>query len=148
MWRKGEQATMNGVMGVIGRPFLRWQIIDTAHRQRVAMAKLAAVTTCSVDGSPAEDIRRWNLLANFVTPNLDASWSRLFRSIPEREATMNAMRIAEGLPIVAKSACSGETWRYENDHLTFSRDVPKSNENETVMPLSLAIPARATRRST
>lgn len=146
MWRNAERTT-NGVMGVLGRPYLRWQIVDMAHRQRAAMEKLAAVTTCSLGGPSTEDIPRWNVLASMVTPNLDASWSRLFRSIPEREATMNAMRIAGGQPIVGKSACSDATWRFESDRLTFSRDLPKSNDAETVMPLSLAIPARATRQS-
>jgi hypothetical protein len=147
MWRNGERTT-NGVMGALGRPYLRWQIVDMARRQRTAMEKLAAVTACSVAGPPMDGIPRWNVLANIATPNLDASWSRVFRSIPEREATRNAMRIAEGQPIVAKSVCSDGTWRFENDRLSFSRDLPKSNGNETVMPLSLAIPARATRRST
>ena len=40
------------------------------------------------------------------------------------------MRIAEGLPIVTKSACSGGTWRFENDRLSFSREIPKSSEAE------------------
>lgn len=147
MWRNAERATMNGAMGVIGRPYLRWQIVDMAQRQRAAMEKLAAVTTCSV-GEPSGAVPRWNVLANIATPNLDASWSRVFRSIPEREAAMNAMRIADGQPIVAKSACSDSTWRFESDRLTFSREIPKSHDAETVMPLSLAIPARATRQST
>jgi len=146
MWRNGERATMNGVMGVIGRPYLRWQIVDMARRQRAAMEKLAAVTACGIGEPSADYIPRWNVLAAIAMPGQGA-WQRAFRSIAEREATMNAMRIAEGQPIVAQSACSDGSWRFENDRLSFSREIPKSNESEFVMPLSLAIPARATRRS-
>jgi hypothetical protein len=147
MWQKGE-STMNGVPGVIGRPYLRWSIVDMAERQRAAMEKLAAVTTCGNGGESSDDfIPRWNVIAAIAMPGQGA-WQRASRSVAEREATMNAMRIAQGQPIVAQSACSDGAWRFENDRLSFSREIPKSTESEMVMPLSLAIPARATRQST
>jgi hypothetical protein len=81
-------------------------------------------------------------------PNLGSTWQRAFRTVAEREATANAMRIAQGQAIVAKSACSDGAWSYENGRLSFSRDLPRSSSAENAMPLSLAIPARATRQST
>ncbi len=147
MWRNGERS-MNGAMAVIARPYLRFSIVDMAHRQRAAMEKLAAVTTCSFDEVPSlDDIPRWNVLAQIAVPG-NGAWQRAYRSVAEREATMNVMRIAQGQPIVAQSACSDGAWQFENDRLSFSREIPKSNETEKVMPLSLAISARATRRST
>ena len=147
MWRNGERS-MNGVTGAVARPYLRWSIVDMAHRQRAAMEKLAALTTCRIGDEPSADyIPQWNVLAAIAMPG-QGVWQHAFRSIAEREATMNAMRVTQGQPIVAQSACSDGTWRFENDRLSFSREIPKSNESEFVMPLSLAIPARATRRST
>ena len=146
MWRNGE-GSMSGAKAVLTRPYLRWSIVDMAHRQRAAMEKLAATTACGVGEPSADYIPKWNVLAAIAMPGQGA-WQRTFRSIAEREATMNAMRIAQGQPIVAQSACSDGSWRFEDDRLSFSREIPRSNENEFVMPLSLAIPARATRRST
>ena len=147
MWRNGERS-MNGVTGAVARPYLRWSIVDMAHRQRAAMEKLAALTTCRIGDEPSADyIPQWNVLAAIAMPG-QGVWQHAFRSIAEREATMNAMRVTQGQPIVAQSACSDGTWRFENDRLTFSREIPQSHKAETVMPLSLAIPARATRRST
>jgi hypothetical protein len=157
IWRHGER-TMGGtplatLAATLGKPYVRASIVSMAHHQRATAQELAAMTACGFDGAAFaqrrfESMSKWNIIQRIATPNLDSSWSRIFRTIPEREATMNAMRIADGQPIVATSACSDGAWRYENDRLTFSRDLPKSNKTETVMPLSLVIPARATRRST
>jgi hypothetical protein len=150
MWRHGDRA-LHGAAAVFAKPIFRWEVADTVRFQRENTRELAAMTACSMDG-PAfverrlKTIPRWNAVSRMATPNLEAIWLRAFRSVPEREATMNAMRIAEGQPIVATSACSDGAWRFENDRLTFSREILKS-ENETVMPLSLVIPARGTRRS-
>jgi hypothetical protein len=152
MWRLGDRS-LHGVAAVFARPVFRWQVADTVRFQRKNTEELAAITACGFDGAAfarrrVKEIPRWNTVGQMATPNLDAIWQRAFRFVPEREATMNAMRIAEGQPIVATSACSDGAWRFENDRLSFSRDLPKANESESVMPLSLAIPARATRRST
>lgn len=152
MWRHGEKST-KGVMWTITRPYERWSVADMTDHQRRIAEEVAATTACGFDGAAfsqhvAESIPRWNTLAQIAIPNFGSVWQRAFRSVAEREATMNAVRIAQGQPIVAESVCSDGAWRFENDRLSFSRDLPKSSEAETVMPLSLAIPARATRRST
>lgn len=151
MWRHGEQS-LHGAAAVFAKPVFRWEFADTVRFQRETAQELAAMTACGIDGAffsqRLKSISRWNFVSQMATPNLDGIWRRAFRSVPEREATMNAMRIAQGQPIVAKSVCSDGAWRFENDRLSFSRDLPKSSESETVMPLSLATPARATRRST
>ena len=152
MWRHGER-TMKGPMTTLGKPYLRWSIVSMADQQRATAQELASMTACGFDGAAfaqrhSKAIPKWNIIANISTPNLDVAWQRAFRSVAEREATMNAMRIAQGQPIVEKSVCSDGAWRFENDRLSFSRDLPKSNVTEMVMPLSLAIPARTTRQST
>jgi hypothetical protein len=152
MWRHGEESA-NGAMLTITRPYQRWSVADMTRRQRLIAEEVAAMTACGLDGEAFSQrvlasIPRWNVFARIATPNLGSVWQRALRAIAEREATRNAMRIAEGQPIVATSVCSDGTWRFENDRLSFSRDLPKSNENEIAMPLSLAIPARGTRRST
>ncbi len=147
MWRNGERS-MNGVSGFVARPYLRWQIVDLARRQRAAMERLAAVTTCGPGGPPsAEYIPKWNVLAAIAMPG-EGAWQRAFRWVAEREATRNAILIAEGQPIVTSSACSDGAWRFENGRLSFSREIAGAGAADVVMPLSLAIPARATRRST
>jgi hypothetical protein len=152
MWRHGEESTQ-GAIWTIARPHLRWSVADMTDHQRRIAAEVAATTACAFDGEAfsrhvTESIPRWNTFAKIATPDIGSVWQRAFRASAEREATMNAVRIAKDQPIVAKSVCSDGAWRFENDRLTFSLDLPKSNVNETVMPLSLAIPARATRRST
>lgn len=146
-WRNGEQASTNGAMGVLSRPYFRWSIVDMARRQRRAAEELASKTTCSADPVTDDAIPRWNVIANLATPNLDGAWRRVFRTLAEREAATNAMRIADGQPIVAKSACSDGAWRIENARLAFNLDLPQVGGKDTAMPLSLAIPARGTRRS-
>jgi hypothetical protein len=142
-----------GVKGFLMKPYLRWSTINFTHHQRETAAQIAATTACTFDGGAFaqqrfEAIPRWNVPARVVTPNSGATWQRMLRAIPEREATANAMRIAQGQPIVAKSACSDGAWTYANGRLSFSRDLPKSSPVENAMPLSLAIPARTTPRST
>jgi hypothetical protein len=146
MWRNGERATMNGAMATIGKPYMRWAIIDMARRQRKAAEQLAAMTTCSLEPVTDADIPQWNIIAKIATPG-NGAWQRAFRTIAEREATMNAIRIAQGQAIVAESACSDGKWRFENDRLSYSGPIAASGPTEKVMPLSLVIPARGTRRS-
>lgn len=145
--------TLQGIRGFLAGPYFRWSTASFARHQRETAVQVAAATACAFDGGAFSQARldaipRWNILAQIATPNLGAMWQRMFRTMAEREATANALRIAHGQPIVAKSACSDGAWKYENGRLSFSRDLPKSNNVESAMPLSLAIPARATPRST
>ncbi|HEU4887904.1 MAG TPA: hypothetical protein VFV49_08465 [Thermoanaerobaculia bacterium] len=145
--------TLHGIGGFLAEPFFRWATVSFTRHQRETATQVAAATACAFDGGAFaqarfEAIPRWNIFAQIATPNLGAMWQRMFRTMAEREATANAMRIAHGQPIVAQSACSDGAWKYENGRLSFSRDLPKSNSAESVMPLSLAISARATPRST
>ena len=151
IWRYVEGSTMGASMTTV-RPYFRRSIADTTHRQRLVAEEVAAMTACRFDGAAfskrmTESIPEWNIFAQIAMPNFGAVWQRAFRTLAEREATMNAMRIAQGQPIVAQSVCSDGAWRYENDRLSFSIDLPQGNESERAMPLSLAIPARGTRRS-
>jgi hypothetical protein len=146
MWRHGEKATMNRAMAIFGTPYMRWAIVDMADRQRAAMQSFATMNVCNFEPRDEEDFPRWNVLAAIAIPG-DGAWAREFRSVVEREATTNAMRIAQGQPIVAQSACSGGVWRFENDRLTFNGKLAPPKPPDVPMPLSLAIPARATRQS-
>ena len=157
MWRHGEKTMGDTPLaklgGTLGKPYVRASIVSMAHHQRATAQELAAMTACGFDGAAFsrrryESMPKWNIIQRIATPNLDSSWQRVFRTVAEREAASTAMLIENGQPIVATSACSDGVWRYEDGRLTFSRDLPRSNKTETVMPLSLAIPARATRRST
>ncbi|HEV7766213.1 MAG TPA: hypothetical protein VGQ76_14505 [Thermoanaerobaculia bacterium] len=150
MWRHGIPG---GVSGVIGRPYIRWVAVDMVRRQRVMAEEIAAMTTCGVDGNAFsqrhfEDIPRWNFIARIAMPSIGNAWQRAFRAVAEREATANAMRIGQGQPIVTTSVCSDGAWSFNNGRLAFSRELPKASPSETQMPLSLVIPARATRQST
>ena len=150
LWRHGEEST-KGALVTIARPYLRWSVAHMTDHQRRIAEEIAATTTCGFDGAAfsqhvTESIPRWNVFARVATPDLGSVWQKAFRTIAEREATMNAMRIAHGQPIIAKSVCSDGAWQYTNGRLSFSRDLPKSSESETMMmPLSLVIPARTTR---
>jgi hypothetical protein len=149
MWRHGEES-IKGVLVTIARPYLRWSVADMTDHQRRIAEEVAATTACGFDGAAfsqhvAESIPRWNTFARVATPNLGSVWQKAFRAIAEREATMNAVRIAEGQPIVATSACSDGAWQYTDGRLSFSRDLPKSEGETMLMPLSLVIPARTTR---
>lgn len=151
MWR--DEGQMTGFEATVMKPFLRWSMVDIARHQRESAAQIAAMTTCGFDGAKFYQQRmaavaKWNFFADMALPNLASVWQRAFRTVAEREATANAMRIAQGQPIVAKSACSDGAWTYANGQLSFSRDLPKSSPVENAMPLSLAILARATRQST
>ena len=144
---------VEGIRDVLAKPYLQWATIDFTHHQRDTAEQIAAATACTFDGAAFAQQRyaaipRWNVPARIVTPNIGTAWQRMFRTIPEREATANAMRIAQGQPIVTKSTCSDGAWTYANGRLSFSRDLPKSSPVENALPLSLAIPARATRQST
>jgi hypothetical protein len=148
-----SERTLKGIRNVLARPYLRWSTVNFTRHQRETAEQIAAATACTFDGGAfaqqrLDAIPRWNIPARIVTPNMGAAWQRAFRTMAEREATANAMRMAQGQPIVATSACSDGAWKYENGRLSFSRDLPPFNSVENAMPLSLAIPARATRRST
>lgn len=148
MWRHGRSAPL----AQIAKPFHAWTMVNTLQHQRETAEKIAATTACAFDGEAFSKERqaalpRWNVVGNLAIPNIGAAWQRMFRSIAEREAAANAMRITRGEPIVAKSVCSDGTWSYDGATLRFSRELPRSNEHENVMPLALK-PARAIPRST
>ncbi len=151
--RHSDEMVDDGIKGVLAKPYMQWSTINFTHHQRDTAAQIAAATACTFDGvafaqQRFDAIPRWNVPARVVTPNIGAAWQRMFRTIPEREATANAMRIAQGQPIVTKSTCSDGAWTYANGHLRFSRELPTSSPVESALPLSLAIPARTTRQST
>ena len=144
---------MPGFKWAVAKPYLRWSVINIARHQRHTAEELASMTVCTFDGvafaqQQQDAIPRWNIPAKIATPNIGGAWQRAFRTIAEHEATANAMRIVRGQPIVEASACSDGAWKYDGARISFSRDLPKSSPAETPMPLSLAIPARATRQST
>jgi hypothetical protein len=152
MWRLGE-GEAKSFQAALAKPYFRWSMLGIARHQRDSAAQIAAMTTCDFDG-PAfyeqrmQAIPRWNHLAQMALPNLGVALDRSFRVVAEREAAVNAMRIAQGQPIIATSGCSDGTWTYANGRLSFSRDIRPSSSADQAMPLSLAIPARATRQST
>jgi len=150
---KHSESTQKGIRMVLARPYLRWSTANFTHHQRETAEQIATATACTFDGGAFaqqrfEAIPRWNIPAQVVTPNVGMAWQRTFRVIAEREAVANAMRIAQGQPIVATSTCTDGTWSYDGARLSFSRELPKSSPHENAMPLTLAIPARATRQST
>lgn len=152
MWRLGEGKTKSFQAALV-KPYFRWSMLGIARHQRDSAAQIAAMTVCDFDGAAfyeqrMQAIPRWNHLAQMAMPNVGAAWQRALRLVAEREATANAMRIAQGQPIIATSECSDGTWTYANGRLSFSREIPPSTSADQAMPLSLAIPARATRRST
>ena len=60
---------------------------------------------------------------NDLGVNLSVLWRRAFRYRAEREATANALRVREGKPIEAKSACSDGAWTFDGTTVRFSRDI-------------------------
>ncbi|MFL6246976.1 MAG: hypothetical protein ACJ74H_13180 [Thermoanaerobaculia bacterium] len=153
MVSRHTERSMEGLLPLIARPYYRWSTVNVMQHARLSAQQLAAMTACRFDGTAysrnqLESIPRWNIIALIATPNIGAAWQRVFRATAEREATANAMRVLQGQSIVVTSACSDGAWKYDGTRLSFSRDLPRSSPSENAMPLSLAIPARATRRST
>jgi hypothetical protein len=151
VWKHGER-TLDGMEFRAMRPALRWGAATMARAQRRGAEEVASMTACNFDEAAfakkqASRIPKLNVFGAMAMPNLGALWQRAFRSIPEREGTMNAMRIAQGQPIVAKSACSDGEWRFAQGQLSFSGTIAPAGRGDNPMPLSLAIPARATRQS-
>lgn len=151
VWKHGER-TLTGMGFTTLRPALRWGAASMARAQRRGAEEVVSMTACNFDAAAFRErqtsrIPKLNLFGAMAMPNFGAVWQRAFRSIPEREATMNVMRIAQGQPIVAKSACSDGAWRLAQGRLSFSGTIASAAPGDHPMPLSLAIPARATRQS-
>jgi hypothetical protein len=110
-----------------------------ARHQRESARQLAQVSNCGFDGGAfitkrEVDLPLWNVFGSVSHEIPD--WRRVARLTVEREATLNALRIRSGQPIVERSQCPDGSWRYANKSLTFSIDLPKP-KGEVVMQLPL-----------
>jgi hypothetical protein len=148
MWRHGAD-DIRGWRGAISKPYVRWAMADMSRRNRETAAEIAAITACGTDTAAImrrriESIPPWNVMGRIATPNLDTVFQRAFRSIAEREATANAMRILRGEAYVPASQCSDGAWTYDGAKLRFNRELRVTPE-EKPMPLMLVIGAPASR---
>ncbi len=84
---------------------------------------------------------------NELGTDLTPFWNRAFRYRAEREATANALRVREGMPIQTGSRCSDGGWSFDGKTLRFSREIA-SAAPDTAMPLTLRVmpPAQSLRR--
>lgn len=141
MWRHIEQETNHPW---IAKPYVRWSAAQFARHQRKTAEEVARVTTCAFDSVAfarrrSDAIPDWNVMSKIATPNLDTTWARAFRSVAEREAVANAMRVMRGEQVVATSQCSDGAWTYEGGRVKFSRELPASSPAEKLLPLSLVV---------
>lgn len=102
-------------------------LADSVDRDRGIAEELLNVTQCDVKAR-----------VNDFGPDLTSVWRRAFRYRAELEATANALRVREGMPIETKSACSDGTWSFHETTLRFSREIPSST-SEKPMPLVLRV---------
>lgn len=141
-WKHGEDE-VKGLKAEIGKPYVRWSVVDMTRRQRRTAEEIASVTACATDTAAImrkrfESMPRWNIIGQLATPNLDTIWERVFRGIAEREGSANAMRIVRGAPIVTTSRCSDGAWSREGERLRFNLALP-SSPSDKPMPLTLTV---------
>lgn len=109
----------------------KWLAGQVEHDRRIA-EQLVGFTGCDV-----------NVPMNELGTDLTSVWRRAFRYRAEREATANALRVREKVPIETKSACSDGTWSFDGTTLRFSREIA-SGTSEKPMPLVLRVTPPAT----
>lgn len=124
MWRHAVDEPM-----AFGKPFVRAGLANMALHQRSMGEELANVSECSFDGKAfferrLSELPRWNLVGRIAMPNIGDAWTRVRRFEVEHEATLNALRVRAGRPILAQSGCSDGSWRYENGTLSFGGREP------------------------
>ena len=122
-------------------PFGRFTVTRAVNLQRDLTADLLANQQCGRDFSRVyeEHVKNLGSFGQLFTPNLAGAWRRVYRYRAEREATMNALRIEAGQPIVERSICTDGTWRYADGTLAFSRALPKGEAQEVDLPLTLRV---------
>ncbi|HEX7706848.1 MAG TPA: hypothetical protein VF701_10370 [Thermoanaerobaculia bacterium] len=104
----------------------KW-LADSVEHDRLIAEELFDTTTCDV-----------NVRANELGVDLSSVWRRAFRFRAELEATANALRVREGMPIEPDSRCSDGAWILEGATLRFSRDIATAPPDRP-MPLVLLI---------
>lgn len=104
----------------------KWLAGSVEHDRQIAV-ELAGVTACDVTTRPNE-----------LGTDLTSVWRRAFRYRAEREATANALRIRQGLPIEQKTVCSDGAWSFDGTTLRFSREIT-SGMLDPAMPLVLRV---------
>ena len=139
LWQSG-MADPEGVPPPIVRTFAA----DTIDHYRTTVTTLLGVRQCGFDlprfsEQRASTIPWWNVYGSIATPNLASVWGRAFRYRAEREATMNALRVRAGEPIVARSECVDGAWQLDDGTLAFTRALPKAGEQDATMPLALRV---------
>jgi hypothetical protein len=140
-----EKARMARIVEGILWPFVRLTLANMIDHDRETALQLAAVTECGFDATAfykrrLEGMARWNkpgrIMSEIEVSNIAAMWKRTFRYRAEREATRNALARS-----ASPSRCSDGTWSFDGTTLRFSREIPKSTMQESVMPLTLKLNA-------
>jgi hypothetical protein len=104
----------------------KWLAASLEHDRRIA-EELFKTTRCDVSARENEQ-----------GVDLRAVWRRAFRYRAEREATANALRAREGMPIETASRCSDGAWTFDGTTLRFSREIPTAPPDRP-MPLVLQV---------
>lgn len=103
-------------------PFASIEMADAIDREREIAQDISRRTQCDFDARKFAK-----------TPSLAKMWHRAFRYRAEREATRNALLLAEGRPIDPRSRCSDGAWTTDGTWLRFGRAVAGE------MPLALKV---------
>jgi hypothetical protein len=139
-----SEGSTQGPLSAIARPYMRFAMVSATHHELDTAREVASMTACALDGEAFSQRRktaapRWNVFARVGMLESGGIWQRMFRAAAEREAAANAMRVAQGQPIVTTSACSDGAWSFDGHRLSFSRELPASSPTEVAMPLSLVL---------
>jgi hypothetical protein len=100
-------------------------LATSVEHDRLIAEELFRITDCDV-----------NMRMNELGTDLSSVWRRAFRYRAEREATANALRVREGLPIETASRCSDGGWTFDGTGPRFSREIATAAPDRP-MPLVL-----------
>jgi hypothetical protein len=131
-------------------PLAKIGVAYSVNRQRETLGTLLDPPDCAFDADRfiGEQVPRWNVVAREAFARFYGSWNSAYRYRAEREATVNALRLAAGEPVIAASRCEGGTWSAEAlpdraARLKFSGKVGKPDKAlELSIPLERTLPAR------
>lgn len=133
-----ETVHLQGLLAVVGRPYLVMAGADTMEHMRMSAHQLAEVSECMFDADAfarrrINAIPSWNKIGRLALPNLASVWQRLYRFQAELEATQRINQIRGGRAPSLDSRCSDGKWLFENGRLHFSVKVPINTNTD--MPL-------------